>query len=115
MVYIGTSNSYGCQSTEEVLESCEANSVAIVENHLIRECMVSPNPFKGFTTFSYILEKPSKIIITIFNPQGQIIDKIQQGQAKGKQKVRWNATGLPAGMYFYRFQAGNRDYMWEIE
>ena len=114
MAYIGTSNSYGCQSTEEVLDSCEANSVAIVENELSGESMVSPNPFKGFTTFSYILEKPSKIIITIYNPQGQIIDKIHQGQAKGKQKVQWNSADLPAGMYYYRFQAGNRYYMGKV-
>jgi hypothetical protein len=27
-------------------------------------------------------------------------------QTKGKQKVVWNAENLPAGIYFYRIQAG---------
>jgi len=58
------------------------------------------------TTLTYTLDKPSTVTITIFNPQGQLIEKIEQEQSKGEQQVQWNAEGLPAGMYYFRIQAG---------
>jgi len=33
---------------------------------------------------------------------------IHQKQPKGEQQVQWNAEGLPAGMYYYRIQAGDK-------
>ena len=67
-----------------------------------------PNPFNTSTTLSYTLDKPSTVTITIFNPQGQLIEKIEQDQPKGEQKVQWNAEGLPAGMYYFRLQTGEQ-------
>jgi len=32
--------------------------------------------------------------------------EISQQQPKGEQKVQWNAEGMPAGMYYFRIQAG---------
>lgn len=68
---------------------------------------VFPNPFTTTTTLSYNLDKPSTATINIFNHQGQIIEKIEQEQPKGEQQVQWNAEGLPAGMYYFRIQAGD--------
>jgi hypothetical protein len=33
---------------------------------------------------------------------------MEQKQSKGVQKVQWNAKGLPAGMYYFRIQAGDK-------
>jgi len=67
-----------------------------------------PNPFTSTTTLSYTLDKPSTVTISIFNPQGQLIEKIEQEQPKGEQQVVWNAEGLPAGIYYFRIQAGEK-------
>jgi hypothetical protein len=101
-------NAIGCNSPEEVQDSCEANSVLIEEQYIIESNSVSPNPFTNSTTLSYTLSKPATVTITIFNPHGQLIEKIEQEQPIGEQQVIWNAEGLPAGMYYYRIQAGEK-------
>ncbi len=67
-----------------------------------------PNPFTTSTTLSYTLSKPSTVTINIFNPQGQLVEKIVQEQTKGEQKVQWNAEGLSIGMYYFWIQAGDK-------
>jgi hypothetical protein len=67
-----------------------------------------PNPFTTTTTFSYILSMPATCIIHIFNSHGQQVDEIQQEQTKGEQQLKWNADGFPAGMYYFRIQAGEQ-------
>jgi hypothetical protein len=66
-----------------------------------------PNPFTTTTTLTYTLSKPSKVTIRIFNTQGQLVDMIEQEQPKGPQQIQWDADGLPAGMYYFRVQAGD--------
>jgi len=97
-------NATGCNTQEEVEQACE--SASIEDLYLIQECMVSPNPFTTSTTLSYTLDKPSTVTISIFNPQGQLIEKIELEQTKGEQQVQWDAEGLPAGIYYFRIQAG---------
>jgi len=70
------------------------------------EIRVVPNPFTTSTTLLYSLDKHSTTTICIFNSKGQLIEKIEQEQPKGEQQVQWNAEGLPAGIYYYRLQAG---------
>jgi len=101
-------NAIGCNSPEEVQDSCEANGINIEENYILEEFLISPNPFTTSTTLSYTLNKSSTVTISIFNPQGQLIEKIERVLAKGEQQVHWNAEGLPAGMYYFRMQAGDK-------
>ena len=67
-----------------------------------------PNPFTTSTTFMYSLETISTVTIQILNPQGQLIERIEQEQPQGEQQLQWNAEGLPAGMYYFRLQAGDK-------
>ncbi len=67
---------------------------------------VYPNPFATHTTLSYTLDKPGNIRFTVYNVQSQIVYRMEEEQGKGKQTLQWNAEGLPAGMYYFRIQAG---------
>ncbi len=69
---------------------------------------IYPNPFTTTTTFSYTLQQPSTVQITIFNHLGEQVEVIRQQQPSGKQQVTWNAEGQPSGVYYYRMQAGNQ-------
>jgi hypothetical protein len=60
------------------------------------------------TTLSFRLSKPENVKFTVYNVQSQIVYTMEEKQAKGEQKVQWNAEGLPAGMYYYRIQAGDK-------
>jgi len=70
--------------------------------------VVYPNPVHNNTVFKYSFIMPSTVTISIFNTQGKLIEKIEQEQPKGEQQVQWNAEGLPAGMYYFRIQAGDK-------
>jgi len=63
-----------------------------------------PNPCTSTTTITYSLNKSTNVSIHVFNSQGQLIEVIEQQQAKGRQEVIWNSEGLPSGMYFYHIQ-----------
>lgn len=75
-------------------------------NYGMLSVKIAPNPFTTSTTFKYFLEKPTDVAITIYNAQGQVVDRIQLTQDKGEQRVTWNAEGLPSGMYYFRIVAG---------
>ena len=98
-------NAAGCNSQEEVEEACE--SVSVNEFQIALECIASPNPFTSTTTLSYTLDKPGNVQFTVYNVQSQIVFMVQEQQDKGEQQVQWNAEGLPAGMYYFRIQAGD--------
>ena len=100
-------NAYGCNSPNAVQDSCEANAVSLEERCFLEDFAISPNPFISTTTLTYTLDKYSAVTINIFNPQGQLIEKIERNQPKGEQNTQWSTEGLPTGIYYYRIQAGD--------
>lgn len=93
-----------------IIKTDENGIVTTVEDDLFKDVDIAhvyPNPLTFNTSITYKLEDLSTVTIAIFNSQGQLIDEIIQKQAKGHQKIQWNAEGLPAGMYYYIIQAKN--------
>jgi hypothetical protein len=78
--------------------------------HEIRqlELGINPNPFNTNTTLSFRLSKPENVQFTVYNVQSKIVYTIEERRYKGRQEIQWNAEGLPAGMYYYRIQAGDK-------
>jgi len=70
--------------------------------------IVSPNPFSAITTLTYTLSKTENVQFTIYNVQSQIVFMKQERHNSGEQKMKWNADGLPAGMYYFRIKAGDK-------
>lgn len=69
-----------------------------------------PNPFNGSTTFSYVLERPSSVRVTIYDLLGRHIGVIYEGrQNAGEQLVRWDAGALPSGPYIVRVSDGRSE------
>jgi len=98
-------NAQGCNSQEEVEEACE---VSVREMIYTKSIKPLPNPFTTSTTIEYQLDHPSEIIIHIYNHLGVLVDLIQKKQSQGKQQMVWDAEGLPAGIYYFRLQAGEQ-------
>ncbi len=66
-----------------------------------------PNPTSQSTSISYNLKESGNVTIRVFDSYGQFVEKpLSAHQAKGEQQVPWDAGNLPAGIYFYRIQAG---------
>ncbi|MEA3480263.1 MAG: T9SS type A sorting domain-containing protein [Bacteroidota bacterium] len=93
--------------TEFYVNIQEGQNGFSIQSHSVElDCIVSPNPFTTSTTLSYTLDQPGNVQFKIYTLQGQIVFSMQERQDKGEQKVQWNAEGLPAGMYYFRIQAG---------
>ena len=68
-----------------------------------------PNPLKESTTFTYTLAESAKTKLSVFNSIGLLVaEPLDEFQLNGEHKVVWNASDLPAGIYYCRLQAGNQ-------
>ena len=66
-----------------------------------------PNPFNPSTVIGFFLPNESKVLLAVYNVLGQekavlINDVIKEGS----HKVRFNASGFPGGVYFYKIKTG---------
>jgi hypothetical protein len=66
-----------------------------------------PNPFNPSTTISYTLPVQSAVTLKVFSLLGQELATLVHGlESPGTKSVRFDGSGLPSGVYFYRLQAG---------
>ena len=66
-----------------------------------------PNPFNPSTTISFDLSQPSHIRLRVFDLLGREQAVLQDGEkVRGHYEVRFDATHLATGVYFYRLEAG---------
>lgn len=66
-----------------------------------------PNPFSTRTNISYILEYPVHTSIRIYNMLGnELGNPVNEYQTSGKHMIEFDASSLPAGMYFCSIKAG---------
>jgi len=70
-----------------------------------------PNPFNSQTIIKYQLSKSSNVKIVIYNYMGQEIETIvNEYKNKGSYNVKWDASGLASGVYFYKLIADDYIY-----
>jgi len=66
-----------------------------------------PNPFNPTTTIQYELPQRSDVQITVYDLLGkEVTNLLSETQDAGYQSVKWNATNVSSGMYFYQIRAG---------
>jgi hypothetical protein len=65
-----------------------------------------PNPFNPTTNINYELPEASRVNLVIYNVLGQLVRKISdEVQQTGSYSIKFDASSLPSGIYFYRFNA----------
>lgn len=99
-------NATGCNSFEEVWEAC-FTSVEEPMAGTDTDFTIIPNPIESGTLITYTLSGDSHITLTILDMNGrEMLKLIDENQTKGKQKVVFNTTGLPEGIYFCVLRTG---------
>ncbi len=63
-----------------------------------------PNPFQGVTTIDYVLPTPTRVELAVYDVLGRQVRRlVDEVRVAGRHQVRFDAGGLPSGLYFYRF------------
>lgn len=66
-----------------------------------------PNPFNPSTTIPFSIKQNTFVSLKVFDIVGREVATILNGDMKaGNYTRQWNASGLSAGIYFYRLSAG---------
>jgi len=66
-----------------------------------------PNPFNPGTEISFSLAKSSFVTLEIYNSLGQKLATLINNELNsGSHKIKFNASHLSSGIYYYKIQAG---------
>ena len=67
-----------------------------------------PNPFNPVTMIRYELAERAPVTLTVYSVIGQFVSRlVNKIEGAGYHEVRFDASGLASGVYFYRLQAGS--------
>ncbi len=67
-----------------------------------------PNPFNPATTISYSIPQANFVTIKVYDVLGkEVAILVNEVKSIGNYNVKFNASILTSGIYFYRMQAGN--------
>jgi CSLREA domain-containing protein len=65
-----------------------------------------PNPFRTLTNIQYSLPEKSRVSMAVYSVDGRkITELVNETNPAGSHKIKWNASGLNPGIYFFRIQA----------
>jgi hypothetical protein len=71
-----------------------------------------PNPFNPSTEIVYEIDHPTHVALRIYNLLGEVVaTPVDAPRSPGTHRIRFDAHGLPSGVYFYRLDAGDA---WQI-
>ena len=68
-----------------------------------------PNPFNPVTTIRFRLANAEAVTLRVFDALGREVATLLDGRplSAGVHDIRFDADGLPSGVYLYRLEAGN--------
>ncbi len=65
-----------------------------------------PNPFRYTTLITYTIPEYAKVVVEVFDAAGRIIETLENSNRQaGTYTLKFDATQLPNGEYYYRLQA----------
>ena len=66
-----------------------------------------PNPFNPSAEIVFDLPEASDVRLAVYDVTGREVARLADGpMSAGTHRVRFEATGLPSGVYLYRLEAG---------
>ena len=67
-----------------------------------------PNPFNPSTSIQYRVSSISNVLLKVYDVLGnEVATLVNEEKPAGSYEVKFDASGLSSGIYFYKLQAGN--------
>jgi photosystem II stability/assembly factor-like uncharacterized protein len=67
-----------------------------------------PNPFNPTTQFQFAISKLQMVTVKIYDVLGrEVATLVNEELHPGTYQAKWDASGQPSGVYYYRLQAGS--------
>lgn len=67
-----------------------------------------PNPFNPATTIKYQVPQNSFVSVNVYDVLGnEVRTLVREEKAAGSYELRFDASNMPSGVYFYKIQAGD--------
>ncbi len=107
---IGNKDGFLYHYESQIIISVEEKRGANLPNsHVLNQNY--PNPFNPSTQISFSLAKTGQASLKIYNIKGQLIDSIlDKNLTAGSYELKWNASGLPSGIYIYKLTTKSGNY-----
>ena len=96
------SGTYRYYKTTEVEIGLAAKVLSLSNNY--------PNPFNPSTNIEFTLPSDGRVVLRVYNILGQEVAELFNGEAQAGRilQVRFDATRLSSGLYFYQLQFGGK-------
>ena len=66
-----------------------------------------PNPFNPATTISYVLRRPARVELSVYDVKGRLVERLVDGyRGAGSHRVSWEANDVGSGIYLYEIRSG---------
>lgn len=106
--YVITTNTLGCAS--------DTSNVIYFQSTFIDELIaqgafrIYPNPTSGIVNLDFITEDAQAPVVYVFNAFGQMMINLTTENIKrtGSQTITYDLSGLPGGVYYFKFTDMNR-------
>ena len=67
-----------------------------------------PNPFNPTTTINYSVSKSGAVVLKVYNIMGKEVETlVNEQKTAGNYEVKFNASKLATGVYFYQLKSGD--------
>jgi len=85
-----------------------ATSISQVDA-IVSNSYCHPNPFSNAITIGYTLNKGEKVTLAVYDLNGKLIKGLLTNESTeaGNHELTFNASDLPAGIYYYVLNAGS--------
>ncbi len=79
--------------------------LATIKNYKLEQNY--PNPFNPTTTISFALPGRERVTLDVYNLLGQkVVSLLNREMEGGSHNIKFDASNLPSGIYFYSLRAG---------
>lgn len=107
LIFVQAMDANGCVAFDTIVVIIN-NCIGIDDISVkVAEIKINPNPSEGDVDISFSKISENTILLEIFNPEGQIVDKKTIKESKSDFQMHLNLKNLPDGIYLLKFNIGD--------